>query len=231
MTRRERKREITREEIKEIARSQMATMGAALLSLNSIAREMEMTTPGLYRYFDSRDALITALIVDAQSSFRTVLESAIALHPADAYGERLLAAMLVYREWAIAHPIDYQLVMCEPIPEYHVPLDLHAVTGTRIFGIFLGLLQAADDAGVLTGATSQPEFGNALKITIPFPMPMGKELSRVVKYQGIVGWYRMHGLVMLELFHHLDHLVSDRATFYRHEIVRLLRGNGFDLAL
>ena len=37
----------------------------AALSLNAIGREMGLTGPALYRYFASRDALLTDLIVDA----------------------------------------------------------------------------------------------------------------------------------------------------------------------
>jgi AcrR family transcriptional regulator len=224
-------REITREEIKDIARKQMTTMGAALLSLNSIAREMEMTTPGLYRYFASRDDLITALIVDAQTSFKTALESAITPYPVDAYADRLFAAMLMYREWAIAHPIDYQLIACEPIPDYQLPLEVRAITGTTVFGIFLALLDALEEAGILKPSASQPKFSDGLKVAIPIPLPTGKVFSSVVAYQGVVGWYRMHGLIMLELFHHLDYIVSDPAAFYRLEILRLLHSNGFEPTL
>jgi AcrR family transcriptional regulator len=228
MTRRERLRENTREEIKEIARKQMTTMGVALVSLNSIAREMEITTPGLYRYYGSRDELITALIKDAQSALRTALENGIAVYAEDAYSDRLFAAMLMYREWAITHPVDYQLIACEPIPEYQPPLEIRIATGTTIFGIFLSILQAAYEGGLLRGETSDPDFGKELTVTIPFPLHNGTMVAPVVAYQGIVGWYRMHGLIMLEMFHHLDHVVSDPAAYYRHEILRLIRGNGFE---
>lgn len=228
MTRRERLRENTREEIKEIARKQMTTIGAALVSLNSIAREMEITTPGLYRYYGSRDQLITALIKDAQSALRTALENAISVYAEDAYADRLFAAMLMYREWAIAHPVDYQLIACEPIPEYQPPLELRIATGTTIFGIFLSILQAAYEAGLLQGEASEPDFDKELTVTIPFPLHNGTMVGSVVAYQGMVGWYRMHGLIMLEMFHHIDGVVGDPTAFYSHEILRLIRGNGFE---
>lgn len=228
MTRRERLRENTREEIKEIARKQMTTMGVALVSLNSIAREMEITTPGLYRYYGSRDELITALIRDAQEALKTALESAIAVYADDAFADRLFAAMLMYREWAIAHPVDYQLISCEPIPEYHPPLEIRLVTGTTIFGIFLSILQAAYEGGLLRGEASQPDFKQGLTVAIPFHLHNGRMVAPVVAYQGIVGWYRMQGLITLEMFHHIDGLVSDPAAYYHHEILRLIRSNGFE---
>ncbi len=228
MTRRERLRENTREEIKEIARKHMTTMGAALVSLNSIAREMEITTPGLYRYYGSRDELITALIKDAQAALRTALENAISQYPEYAYGDRLFAAMLMYREWAIANPVDYQLIACEPIPEYQPSLEIRIATGTTIFGVFLSILQAAYEAGFLRGVESQPNFEKGMMVSIPFPLYTGEMVAPVAAYQGIVGWYRMHGLILLEMFHHIDSLVSDPKAYYRHEILRLIRGNGFE---
>ena len=64
MTRREQQRENTREEIKSLARKQMQAEGTAAISLRGIAREMGLTVTALYRYYTSRDDLITALIVD-----------------------------------------------------------------------------------------------------------------------------------------------------------------------
>ena len=62
---RQQQRLATAEEIKRVARRQMAAAGAAALSLRGIAAEMGITAPALYRYFPNRDALVTALIVDA----------------------------------------------------------------------------------------------------------------------------------------------------------------------
>ncbi|HLO17085.1 MAG TPA: helix-turn-helix domain-containing protein [Anaerolineales bacterium] len=63
-------------EIKQMARQLMATQGSASLSLGAIAKQMGFTSQALYRYFPSRDALITALIVDACTDFAAALEAA-----------------------------------------------------------------------------------------------------------------------------------------------------------
>ena len=62
---RERYRLQVREEIKAHAWEQVATAGASALSLNAIARRMGLSGPALYRYFASRDELITELVLDA----------------------------------------------------------------------------------------------------------------------------------------------------------------------
>jgi AcrR family transcriptional regulator len=113
-TRRERLRAATTSEIKQIARQQMAQKGAAALSLRAIAREMGMTSPALYRYFASRDDLVTALIVDAYNSLADALEAARHGCPPTDHKQRLLEMGLAYRNWAISHAQDYTLIFGTP---------------------------------------------------------------------------------------------------------------------
>src|SRR5947208_16263265 len=75
-TARERARgELTRE-IKDEARRQLADVGANGLSLRAVARELGMVSSALYRYFPSRDHLLTALIVDAYNAVGEAAETA-----------------------------------------------------------------------------------------------------------------------------------------------------------
>ncbi|MFD8685763.1 TetR/AcrR family transcriptional regulator [Streptomyces sp. NPDC059651] len=62
--------------IKNEARKQLAAEGAAKLSLRAVARELGMASSALYRYFPSRDELLTALIVDAYDSVGEAAEHA-----------------------------------------------------------------------------------------------------------------------------------------------------------
>jgi len=57
------------EAIKETAWKQIAESGAPALSLRAIARELKITAPAIYNYFPDRDALVSALIIDAFTSF------------------------------------------------------------------------------------------------------------------------------------------------------------------
>ncbi len=63
-------------EILAVARSHVARDGAAALSLRSIARDLELAPSALYRYFDGRDALISALILAAYESLADEAERA-----------------------------------------------------------------------------------------------------------------------------------------------------------
>src|ERR1700751_2712060 len=101
-TARERARaELTRE-IKEEARRQLAATGADGLSLRAVARELGMVSSALYRYFPSRDDLLTALIIDAYDAIGSAAEAAI-------------------RASAVANPHEYALIYGSPVPGYRAP--------------------------------------------------------------------------------------------------------------
>ncbi|NUK72762.1 helix-turn-helix domain-containing protein, partial [Streptomyces lunaelactis] len=67
--------------IKDEARKQLAAEGASKLSLRAVARELGMVSSALYRYFPSRDELLTALIVDAYDAVGAAAETALAAAP------------------------------------------------------------------------------------------------------------------------------------------------------
>ena len=58
------------------ARRQIAEHGADGLSLRAVARALGMASSALYRYFPSRDELLTALIVEAYTALGDALEAA-----------------------------------------------------------------------------------------------------------------------------------------------------------
>ncbi|MBN8655204.1 MAG: TetR/AcrR family transcriptional regulator, partial [Anaerolineae bacterium] len=110
------------EAIKETAWKQIAETGAAALSLRAIARELKITAPAIYNYFPDRDALVTALIIDAYTSFgdyQIIARDAQAEH--DLAGQ-LQAIGLAYRQWALEYPQRYQLIFGTPIPGYQAPM-------------------------------------------------------------------------------------------------------------
>jgi AcrR family transcriptional regulator len=217
MGRREKLREITREEIKALARRQMAEDGTAALSLGGIARAMELTPSALYRYFGSRDELITALIVDAYSQLADALEAATAGHPAEDYAGRILAASLAYREWALARPVDFLLIFGNPIPSYQSPGDATMLPAHRVFAAFLNVLQEAYSAGVLVPSDEHRAMAERACYEGPLPQQSAiRHVEPLVSYVGITGWAQIHGIIMLELTHHLSG-IADTEAFYRSE--------------
>src|SRR6185312_1359823 len=100
--------ELTRE-IKEAARRQLAEAGAPQLSLRAVARELGLVSSALYRYFPSRDDLLTALIIDAYDSLGASAEAAHAQVAGAGPRERWIAVCVAARRWALAQPHEYAL--------------------------------------------------------------------------------------------------------------------------
>src|SRR5713226_10659292 len=122
LSRRERRHEQTRQEIKQIARQQMAQQGTASLSLRGIAAEMGMSAPSLYNYYINRDDLVTDLIVDSYTHQAETLEQASASCQTQETITCLLATVLAYRQWAVEHPTEFALIAGNPIPGYVAPV-------------------------------------------------------------------------------------------------------------
>lgn len=205
LSRRERVRAATIDEIKEIARRHMAEKGAAALSLRAIAREMGMTSPALYRYFASRDALVTTLIVDAYNAFADALEAA-----RDAYAEGDHAGRLInigdaYRNWALAFPQQYSLIFGTPIPGYEAPADITRPVAARSMMIFLNVLHDAEQSGYVDCSEIEIDFSPAVQTQLqPWIESLNFQGNPKLLYLAISNWGLIHGLVTLEIFGHLE---------------------------
>ena len=114
--------ELTRE-IKEAARRQLAETGAPQLSLRAVARELGLVSSALYRYFPSRDDLLTALIIDAYDSLGEAAETAAAATGTAGPSSGWRAVCHAIRDWARQNPHEYALIYGSPVPGYQAPRD------------------------------------------------------------------------------------------------------------
>ena len=64
----------------------------------------------LYRYFDGREGLLTALIADALTGLAERVEAARDTRPPTDPGGRFLAVSQAYRQWALSDPEGFTLV-------------------------------------------------------------------------------------------------------------------------
>ncbi len=201
-TARERARaELTRE-ITEEARRQLAETGAQGLSLRAVARELGMVSSALYRYFPSRDDLLTALIIDAYDALGEVAEAAIA---ADARPRvRWLAACHAIRGWALAHPHEYALIYGSPVPGYRAP---QATVGpaSRVPLAFMGVLRDAVASSEMPPA-DDARLGGALAdqaAAIVAALTTGPDAPAVppeVVVRAVIAWTQLFGMISFELF-------------------------------
>ena len=108
-----------------------------------------MVSSAVYRYFPSRDDLLTRLIIDGYDALGAAAEAAD--RPGEAPRERWLAVCRAVRAWALAHPHEYALLYGSPVPGYTAPQD--TVPAASRVGVVLGrILGDAARAGALPAA-------------------------------------------------------------------------------
>jgi AcrR family transcriptional regulator len=209
-TARERARAELTAEITDLARGQLATVGAAGLSLRAVARELGMASSAMYRYFASRDELLTRLIIDGYDALGAAAEQAD--DPTAAPVERWLAVCRAVRAWALAHPHEYALLYGSPVPGYRAPQDT-VPAATRV-GVVLGrILGDAARAGALPPAagvstgTITPDVAEVLGGEHP-------ALDDRVRTRGLLAWSGVFGAISFELFGHFVGSVTDPDAFF-----------------
>jgi AcrR family transcriptional regulator len=221
---RERARSEITAAIKDEARRQLAADGAAKLSLRAVARELGMVSSALYRYFPSRDDLLTALIVDAYNAVGEAAETALAQAGTGRPDARWTAVCRAVRDWALAHPHEYALIYGSPVPGYTAP---QATTGpaARVGLALFGVVRDAHAAGSFTEpADPLPDAvtGDALALAAE----LGLELPAPVVARLVGAWAQLFGLVSFEVFGQFNRVVEAREEFFGQAVAQLARGVG-----
>jgi AcrR family transcriptional regulator len=212
-TSRERNRKELIARITTAARSQLAEVGPAALSLRAVARELGLASSALYRYFPSRDALLTALIVDAYNDLGSAAELASGLAAGGA-GATWAQICRACRSWALEHPHEFALLYGSPVPGYAAP---QATVGpaTRVTRLLAQVLREALAAGELTPPRqSVPDLPLITATTrdvadIELAAPYQDLIER-----SLVLWVVLMGSLTFELFGHLEQVVNDRAAWF-----------------
>ena len=228
-TARERARaELTRE-IKSEARRQLAEVGGNGLSLRAVARELGMVSSALYRYFPSRDDLLTALIIDAYDAVGKAAEDAVAAEAIA--GRQWAAACHAIRAWALAHPHEYALIYGSPVPGYRAP-EATIGPASRVPLALVSVLAGAawnGTAGAF-GAPSPPDgqlASQAAALAAALAAsgaPGAPAVPADVLVRAVIAWTQLFGMVSWELFGQFvgsfepadalfDHAVAQMAAF------------------
>ena len=209
-TARERVRAELTAEIADAARRQLAEVGAAALSLRAVARELGMASSAVYRYFPSRDELLTRLIIDGYDALGDAAERAD--DPAAAPVDRWLAVCRAVRAWAQAHPHEYALLYGSPVPGYVAPRD--TVPAAARVGVLLGrILGDAARAGLLADGDGERD---AALVSDEAAAVLGGEhpaIDEGVRVRALLAWSAIYGTISFELFGHFVS-VADGARFF-----------------
>ncbi|MGH8861716.1 MAG: TetR/AcrR family transcriptional regulator, partial [Jatrophihabitantaceae bacterium] len=141
-------------EIKRIAREHLAADGPDL-SLRAVARDLGVVSSAVYRYFESRDALLTALIIDGYDSLGAAVEVAEAIVARRDLSGRWLATGRAVRAWALERPHEYALLYGSPVPGYAAPQDTIGPASRPVL-VLTTILRDGVERGLLTPADRLP---------------------------------------------------------------------------
>lgn len=215
---RARVREELTSEIKAIARRQLGIDGANL-SLRAVARELGMVSSAVYRYFPSRDDLLTALIIDCYNELGEAAEAAEArVDRTDLLG-RWLAVGQAVRRWALANPAEYALIYGSPVPGYRAPVDTIG-PASRPTMLILRLLADGFAAGVLAAAGPGAPLPAVVEADLRrLLVEAGLELPIELLARGTTAWIQLFGAVSFELFGRLNNLIeASRPDFFDYQL-------------
>jgi AcrR family transcriptional regulator len=242
LTRRDRVRAATMQEIKQTARRILVEQGPEAVSLRAIAREMGMTAPALYRYFGSHEDLIRHVIAEIFTELGADIHQAIEAAapsvngsegPALPGGEtqrqltakmtaKLTAACAEFRHWALNHKAEFALLFGVPLP-----------------GLDDGRYDIADECALQFAGTFLALFLEVWNVR-QFPVPAPDEidpglLEQLTRYRDSLGtdlpigavltflrcWTLLYGGVSMEVFGHLDFALEDAAPMFEYTLGEL----------
>jgi AcrR family transcriptional regulator len=218
-SRRARVRAATTEEIKQTARRILVGQGPAAMTLRAIARDMGMTAPAIYRYFDSHEDLLGHVVADIFSEIAAEIRAAIVTAGGASNGDmtaKLVAACRQFRSWALDHRAEFGLLFGTPLPSLEGMHDDATINecAAKFSGVFFALFLE-------------------LWLRHPFPVPAPDEIdpglrAQLERYRDGLGadlpvgamvvflrcWMRLYGAVSLEVFGHLHFALDDAAPMF-----------------
>jgi AcrR family transcriptional regulator len=207
---RERARIETTARIVELARQQVEREGAASLSLRAVARELGMVSSAVYRYFASRDELLTRLIIDSYDRLGTAVEQADSAVRRSDFRRRWKAITTALRQWALDHPAEYALLFGTPVPGYAAPSDTVG-PASRYTAVLLRLLVDVEASGhrpvQRVPVALRRDFA-ALRLQLPTPH------NDALLMRGITAWVNVMGSISFELFGHFRNVFESPGAFF-----------------
>ena len=168
-----------------------------------------MASSALYRYFSSRDELLTRLIIDAYDSLGAAAEAREAAAAQDDLAGRFTAICAAVRAWALAHPNEYALIYGSPVPGYVAPADT-VRPASRVTTLLLRIVVEAAAAGRLPDADIRDAEAQPLAAALaPIRSYLPTGVPAPLVQRALMVWTNLFGVVSFEVFGQLHNVVGD----------------------
>jgi AcrR family transcriptional regulator len=200
-TPRERARAQTIADIVRLGREHLALHGAAALSLRAVARDLGVVSSAVYRYVESRDELLTLLLIDAYGELGDQVDAAVAGVDETDFAGRFRALGRTVRSWALREPARYGLLFGSPVPGYQAPAERTTGPGTRVVYALMAIFDAAWRAGGLRPKTAPAAVPPPLSADLQaIRTELGVAIPDGLLASGALVWTSLFGAVSFEVF-------------------------------
>jgi AcrR family transcriptional regulator len=215
-TARARVREEMTAEILDVAGQHVAREGAAALSLRAIARDLGMAPSALYRYFDGRDSLLSALILGAYEALAAEAEQAAdrAERQAGTDAERFSAVPDALRRWALAHPHRWGLIFGTPVPGYEAPQETVEPYARAAEALVRPLVAATRAGRLRADRTRRPVSDELVAAVAPVTAGLLPGVPPATVVLALQAWTTIIGGISLEVFGHWRNTVLDPGLLF-----------------
>ncbi|WP_432476189.1 TetR/AcrR family transcriptional regulator [Nocardioides sp. GXQ0305] len=231
LTRRERQREATYDEIVGSARDLLRA--GEDLSLRAVASRMGMTAPALYRYVASYQELVDLVAFEIDKAATEEFRAAAATQPDDDPLAQLICAAVAFRRWALRDRSEFSLVFANPVADtacVRRELLTAATSGHYMNGLLVAVWEQYDfphpDLDDL-----DPDLAETLREPLvpidPDAVPDGHQGLLWVFQQA---WATLYGTVTLEVFGHLDPRIIESGALFEEMTAAWLPRLGVDEA-
>lgn len=244
LTRRERQRLATYDEIVAVSRALLAR--GEEVSLRAVAGEMGMTPPALYRYVDGHAELLAlvgrAIFVDVVAAMAAARDG----FPDSDPGGQILASAVAFRRWALREPAEFRMVFantergaddptcCPVVPGVTTTIEGHESFGLYFAEIF-ARLWAQGRFPVPTQAELVAELGPQVVAALAEAPPEKAQVlgSLPDAGPGVVwifqrAWVRLYGTVTLEVFGHIHPALADSGAIFAATVRDIAHDLGLD---
>lgn len=228
-TPRSRAREQTMRDIVRIGREHLATDGAAALSLRAVARDLGVVSSAVYRYVESRDELLTLLVVDGYDELGDAVDAAQATLARSDHAGRMRAIGRAVRAWALAEPATYALLFGSPVPGYEAPAERTTEPGTRVIRRLVEVWEDAWVAGALSLHDEAVSPRRLARDLARIRRELGLTAPDALVARGMLAWAALFGCVSFEVFGQYGaDTFTDPKDIFEHHLAALVESVGLD---
>lgn len=217
LSRRERQRQATLDEIVKVSRELLRD--PAGISLRSVAQKMGITAPALYRYVDNVQDLMELVVHDIDLETGAMLAAARDRQPDDDPAAQIILAAITFRRWALTHPQEFGLVFANPLIRHDEEVKEQQV-GLLFTDLLIKLWKKYDFP-----VPALDEIDPAVVATFDDPMIPAKvedipEHAKGLLWVFMQSWVALYGTVTLEVFGHCDPRVIDSGALFTAMLAR-----------